>query len=172
MSDLTIRSRTDPARERGATLVEFALVLPLFALFAFGVVEFSLTFTNMNSLRNGAREGARSAVVAEVGTDLSCPVHGAALSNTTKALICRTKVRTDLDRDDVRVKFEWPQLYRPGDPFVVCAQYPVRSYTGLFDAVLGNRTLRTRVEMRIETIDIALEEYAETPPAGGSWSWC
>ncbi|MEL7208023.1 MAG: TadE/TadG family type IV pilus assembly protein, partial [Actinomycetota bacterium] len=50
--------------DRGATLVEFALVLPLLALLAFGTVEFGLAWrdsmTISNSLRSGARGGSNS----------------------------------------------------------------------------------------------------------------
>ena len=50
--------------DRGATLVEFALVLPLLALLAFGTVEFGLAWrdsmTVSNALRSGARVGSNS----------------------------------------------------------------------------------------------------------------
>ena len=159
-------------RERGATAVEFALILPLFALFVFGTVEFGMAFTNMNSLRNGAREGARSGIVASFGSDLSCPVSGTAPNDTTKALVCRTKARTELALDRVRVKIDWTNQYRPGDPFVICAQYAIGSVTGMFEPIIGHRIIKTRVEMRIETINTNLQKFAETPPTGGSWSWC
>jgi hypothetical protein len=166
------RSFRDHRGERGASLLEFALVLPLFALFAFGVIEFSLAFTDLNGLRNGAREGARSAVVASFGTDLSCPIRGVTPNDDTKALICRTKARTQLGEDEVRMKLDWPQLYRPGDPLTICAQYPVKSFTGMLNGILGGKIQHAKVEMRIETIDTDLEEFAETPLPGGSWSWC
>jgi Flp pilus assembly pilin Flp len=48
--------------ERGAALVEFALVLPLLALLAFGTIEFGLAWrdslTVSNTLRSGARVGS------------------------------------------------------------------------------------------------------------------
>ena len=50
--------------ERGATLVEAAIVLPLFFLLVFGLLEFGLGFKDWLSLNHGAREGARVSVAA------------------------------------------------------------------------------------------------------------
>jgi Flp pilus assembly protein TadG len=48
-------------RERGAALVETALLLPLLILLVFGIVEASWAFSQQNDVRYGAREGARLA---------------------------------------------------------------------------------------------------------------
>ena len=50
-------------RERGAALVEFAVVVPLFLILVFGVIEAGWFFAQEVELRNAAREGARLAVV-------------------------------------------------------------------------------------------------------------
>lgn len=50
-------------RERGASLVEFALVLPFLLLLVLGIVEFAWLFGLNNDIRHGAREGARYAAV-------------------------------------------------------------------------------------------------------------
>ena len=47
--------------ERGASVVEAALVAPLFFLLIFGIVEGGAFFFNINSVRNSARDGAREA---------------------------------------------------------------------------------------------------------------
>lgn len=52
-----------PRRERGAALVEMAMVLPLFLLLVFGVVEASWAFAQLNDAHHGVREGARMAAV-------------------------------------------------------------------------------------------------------------
>lgn len=49
--------------ERGATLVEMALVLPLFLLLVFGIIEFGFYFAQANEVRYAAREAARVAGV-------------------------------------------------------------------------------------------------------------
>ena len=50
-------------RERGAAVVEFAVVLPLFLVLVFGVMEAGWLFAQQIEVRNAAREGARLAVV-------------------------------------------------------------------------------------------------------------
>jgi Flp pilus assembly protein TadG len=52
------------ADRQGAAAVETALVLPLFFLIVFGVIEFGRAFMVAQLLTNAAREGARSAITA------------------------------------------------------------------------------------------------------------
>lgn len=49
--------------ERGAELVEFALVFPLLLLVTLGIVDFGLLFQRYEVLTNAAREGARVSVL-------------------------------------------------------------------------------------------------------------
>ena len=46
-------------RERGANLVEFALVLPLLLLMLVGIADLGRAFTTYIAITNAAREGAR-----------------------------------------------------------------------------------------------------------------
>lgn len=48
-------------RERGASLVEFALIVPLLTLFLFGIVQFGIAYDKKQSTNSSAREGARTA---------------------------------------------------------------------------------------------------------------
>jgi Flp pilus assembly protein TadG len=48
---------------RGQTLVEFALILPVFLLVLFGILDLGRGVLAFNSIANGAREGARVAIV-------------------------------------------------------------------------------------------------------------
>lgn len=50
--------------DRGATLVEAALVLPIFFLLVFGLLEFGFGFKDWLSINHAAREGARVSVAA------------------------------------------------------------------------------------------------------------
>lgn len=50
--------------ERGAQLVEFALVAPLLILLLFGIIEFGWLFAQMNEIRHVAQEGARWGAVS------------------------------------------------------------------------------------------------------------
>ena len=49
--------------QNGATVVEFALVLPLLVVFIFGIIEFSLLLYNKAMITNASREGARAGIV-------------------------------------------------------------------------------------------------------------
>jgi Flp pilus assembly protein TadG len=52
--------------ERGAEIVELALVLPILMLVLGGIVDFGFLFKNYEVVTNAAREGARFAVVPTV----------------------------------------------------------------------------------------------------------
>ena len=49
--------------ERGASAVEFALILPILVMLVFGIFEFGIAYNNYISLTHAAREGARLAAV-------------------------------------------------------------------------------------------------------------
>ena len=51
------------SRERGQSLVEFALVLPVFLILIFGIVDFGLGLRAWITITNAAREGARVGAV-------------------------------------------------------------------------------------------------------------
>src|SRR5436190_13636937 len=51
--------------ERGAAVVEFAIVLPLLILLVFGIVEFSIAYNRQQGLHAAAREGARVAALPQ-----------------------------------------------------------------------------------------------------------
>ena len=54
-----------PCRQRGATAVEFALVLLIFATFLLAIVDFSRMLFTWNAANEAARAGARYAVVCD-----------------------------------------------------------------------------------------------------------
>ena len=56
-----IRKRGD----KGANLVEFALVMPFLLVLMFGIVEFAWIFATNLDVKHGAREGARITAVAQ-----------------------------------------------------------------------------------------------------------
>ena len=49
--------------QKGVAAVEFALVLPLLVLLAFGIIEFSLALYDKAVITNASREGARAGIV-------------------------------------------------------------------------------------------------------------
>jgi len=49
--------------DKGAELIEFALVFPLLLLVMFGIMDFGILFQRYETVTNAAREGARVAVL-------------------------------------------------------------------------------------------------------------
>jgi len=49
--------------QRGASAVEFALVVPILIMLVFGVIQFGFAFAQQSALSHGARQGARWGVV-------------------------------------------------------------------------------------------------------------
>jgi len=62
--DTTRRLRS----ERGAELIEFALILPLLMFIILGLVDFGFMFQRFEVVTNAAREGARIAVLPGYAT--------------------------------------------------------------------------------------------------------
>lgn len=160
--------------DRGAALVEFAVVVPLLFALVFGVVDFGFSLSNLNSLRQGTREAGRRAVVGDFGADGSCFIDGGAgLSVDTKSLICMTKDKVGLDAADIKVRVAFDATYTEGDALILCTQYPTESISGVYGSLLDSGHVTTQVDMRIEVTSLsgaplALEAFSEP----GDWSWC
>lgn len=60
-----VRKRGDD----GASLVEFAVAMPLLLILVLGIIEFGFLLAQMNEIRHGAREGARYAAVSRPDFD-------------------------------------------------------------------------------------------------------
>jgi Flp pilus assembly protein TadG len=59
-----MRIRQELGREDGAAAVEFALIVGVLAMLIFGMLQFGLTFFELQNLRAADREGARLGAVA------------------------------------------------------------------------------------------------------------
>jgi hypothetical protein len=168
------------ASERGAALVEMALVLPLLLMIVFGVVEFGMTYSNYINLRDGVRNAARSASVGSFGTTTSCNLTGASEASTNvQRLMCLAKQESGLDPTQLRVKvlsadstFANAGTFAKNDGIIICAQMPTQAVTGFLSSALTGKTLRTKIAMRIERSDITATAGDETAPTGRDWSWC
>jgi len=56
--------RRTNASQKGASAVEFALVLPLLVVITFGIIEFGMLIYNQQVITNASREGARAGILA------------------------------------------------------------------------------------------------------------
>lgn len=156
------RRRVTPATARprgsgGGALVEFGLVFPVFIMILMSGIDIGLVLVDLSTTRQGLREGARQAVVAKFGSDVSCTTTSAnTLGTTTKQLMCLSKDRIGLNQTDTRMKVAFPGTNQAGNSVVVCAMYPMKSTTGILQPLFSNRILKAEVQMRIEKADSAL----------------
>jgi Flp pilus assembly protein TadG len=107
----SMRRRAAIRSERGQSLAEFALVLPLLVLLLFGIIQFGVTFNHYITLTDAVRAGARTAAVSRHQPD---PV-----AVTTDRV---EEAATDLNPADLQVTVE--STWEAGDEVVVSASYP------------------------------------------------
>lgn len=68
------RSRSAESSSRGQTVVEFALVFPLFVMLLLGLVEFSFLFNALLAVNYGARDAALAAAEAGDAAGADCVI--------------------------------------------------------------------------------------------------
>jgi Flp pilus assembly protein TadG len=128
--------------EDGQSLVEFALVLPIFLLVLFAIVDFGMAFHAWIAVTNSAREGARLGSVRAPAVDIEQRVRDTA---------------DTLDQDDLIVTVTNAQG-QPGESVVVDVSYGYSLITPLADIMgvmsWGNIddsfTLSSTADMRLE----------------------
>lgn len=62
--------------EKGQSLVEFALLLPVMLLMLLGLIQFAMVFSGYISVSNAAKEGVRQAIVGTNDEDVRTMVKG------------------------------------------------------------------------------------------------
>jgi Flp pilus assembly protein TadG len=68
--------------ERGAVMVEFAIILPLLLLLLMGIVEFGRAYNTQVSIQAAAREGARELALRHSSTQVETATRNGAPSVT------------------------------------------------------------------------------------------
>ncbi len=112
------RHRVDGS-ERGAALVEAAIILPILLLVVFGIVAFSRAYNAKTTLTHAAREGVRELAIT------GDPIAAEAVAKAAA---------TSLDPDQMVIT---TTACVPGDPVQLTIQYPF-SYEM---PVLGSRAV-------------------------------
>ncbi len=121
--------------ERGQTLTEFAIVLPILALLLFGVIQFGIAFNNYITLTDAVRAGARKGAV---GRHLQNPSAAVEQSVRTAA--------TDLKSADLQITINssWAQA----SDVTVTATYPYSIH--LLGVVVKSGRLSSSTTERVE----------------------
>jgi Flp pilus assembly protein TadG len=147
------RPPTDPRdtarRGSGQSLVEFALVVPLFLLLVAGMVDFGLALYSNITTINAAREGARLSVIQTGDTSV---IEARVRSMSTGLNQADLNVVTSCERPDPAPATTFhactSPLWQPGDASVVRVNYVYRMVWPLMSGT--QIPLSSTVRMRIE----------------------
>ncbi len=138
--DLVIRRLSG---DRGAALVEFAIIAPLLFLLLFGIIDFGLMFGQKLDVVQGSREGARLASVNFQATE------GSSGSTQTSEIIAETCGRMALASDST-VTIAFAAGTDVGDTVSFEVRMPAEPVTGMFDEILDGVVLSSNVTIRLE----------------------
>jgi len=127
---------TDIRSERGQTMVEFALVVPLLMLILFAVVQFGIVYNHYVTLTDATRVGARKAAVSR---------HEASPAGAAEASV--RKSASGLRQADLTVNVGATAWEHGGD-VTVEASYPYE--IDLLGLVVASGQLRSATTERVE----------------------
>jgi Flp pilus assembly protein TadG len=131
-----IKRRRDIRSERGQTMVEFALVLPILLVVLFAIIQFGILYNHYITLTDATRVGARKGAVSR-----QAPNPGALAEAATRNAAVGLK---PADLDVLVTATAWA----PGADITVEATYPYDVNVLGFVVASGNLTSKTveRVE--------------------------
>jgi Flp pilus assembly protein TadG len=130
-----LRRTIDLRSERGQSVTEFALALPILAMLLFAVIQFGIAFNNYETLTDATRAGARKAAVGR--------------QSTNPAGDCQTAVRssaTDLKSGSLIASCT--STWQAGADVTVTATYPYK--ISLLGLVVKTGRLSSTTTERVE----------------------
>jgi Flp pilus assembly protein TadG len=121
--------------ERGQTMTEFAMVLPLLVVLLFGVIQFGIAFNNYVSLTDAVRAASRKAAVSrESGNPVG------------DCLAAAQNASGDLKQSKLTVTCS--SSWQPGADVTVTGTYPYS--INLLGWVVKSGDLKTEIKERVE----------------------
>jgi Flp pilus assembly protein TadG len=123
--------------QRGQTATEFALVLPVFCVLLFGVIQFGILFNNYVTLTDATRAGARKAAVSR---------HEGSPVSATEAKV--RAAAADLDQAKLAVTVATVGGWEHGADVKVTASYPYE--INLLGWVAASGNLSSTTTERVE----------------------
>lgn len=130
-----MRERIGGGSEKGQSLVESAIVLPIFLLLVFAIAQLGMLFHDYVTLTDSVRAGARRAAVSR---EASNPV------SATEAQV--RAAATDLDQDQLNVAVT--SSWTPGGDVTVTATYPYS--VSLMGLIIHSGHLTSSTTERVE----------------------
>jgi Flp pilus assembly protein TadG len=129
------RRKIELRSERGQSLTEFALALPILALLLFAVIQFGITFNNYVTLVDATRAGARKGAV------------GREQQNPASAVTAEVRASAkDLKQSDLNVTVT--STWQPASDVTVTATYPYS--ISLLGLVVKSGRLSSSTTERVE----------------------
>jgi Flp pilus assembly protein TadG len=130
-----MRNHIHIRQDKGQTMTEFAIVLPVLCLLLFGVIQFGIAFNNYVTLTDGVRAGARKAAVSRFDDP----------AGKGEAEV-RSSAR-DLDQDELEVSVT-SDTWARDDDVTVTARYPYS--ISLLGLVVADGWLESTTTERLE----------------------
>jgi Flp pilus assembly protein TadG len=130
-----MKKRIQLRTERGQTMVEFAIVLPVLMLVVFAIIQFGILYNNFVALTDAVRAGARTAAVSRTAAD---PVG---------ATIARVQSATG-DLDQAKLSVTVTSGWQHGDDVTVAATYPYS--IDLLGLIVQSGNLKSSTTERVE----------------------
>ncbi|HKB93313.1 MAG TPA: TadE/TadG family type IV pilus assembly protein [Gaiellaceae bacterium] len=121
--------------ERGQSMAEFAIVLPVLVVVLFGIIQFGILFNNYVTLTDAVRAGARTAAVSRQDPDPS---------GEAATMVRTSAANLDQSNLNVSVSSDW----QSGDDVTVTATYPYS--ISLLGWVVSAGNLTTTTTDRVE----------------------
>lgn len=125
----------------GQSLVEFALILPILLILLLGIVDFGRAIAAYNSVSNGARSGARVAIVNQDLTAIESAVESEAFG---------IEVTVDFDPNADPAQTDCPEIGCLVAVEVTTQYVPA---TPIFSQLVGNITVSSTSRMPIEFVN-------------------
>jgi Flp pilus assembly protein TadG len=133
-----MQTRVSTKSEQGQTMTEFALILPLLALFLFAVIQFGIVFNNYLTVTDAARAGARKGAVGLYGGgDPAAEAEAAARASAD-----------NLDDGKLNVAVSASPAWQKGSDITVTVTYPYE--ISLIGIAVSSGNLESSTTERIE----------------------
>jgi Flp pilus assembly protein TadG len=130
-----LRKRASLRSERGQTMVEFTIVLPIFLMLVLGVAQLGVAFNNYITITDAARAGARQGAVSRTLPDPT---------GATTSRVRSSAANLDQAKLTVSVASPWTQ----GSDVTVTANYPYS--INLLGLVVKSGQLSSSTTERVE----------------------
>ena len=129
-------------KRTGAAAVEFAIVLPVFVLLVFGMIEYGRMVMVQQVITNASREGARRAVL------------DGATSSEVQSAVSTYLTNASVNGGSCTLNPANPASAASGDPITVTVSVPFSSVSWLPSPMyLGGKTLSAATTMRRESVE-------------------